>query len=75
MTATEYQLKSQPLDLETMKALLAPINQQIAGVAKGQAEMTPSVLKIEKAVDGMLPAIKNLQIDVKRLKKQLITKE
>ena len=74
MMTTENQSKSQPLDLETMKALLTPINEQIAGVVKGQAEMSPSVIKIEKAVSGMLPAIKNLQIDVERLKKQVITK-
>ena len=74
MMATENQSKSQPLDLDTIKALLAPINQQLAGVAKGQTDMSESVIKIEKSVSGMVPAIQKLQSDVERMKKQLIAK-
>ena len=74
MMAPENKSMSQPLDIDTMKALLAPINQQLAGVVKGQAGMSESVKKIEKSVSSMVPAIQKLQSDVERLKKQLIRK-
>ena len=74
MMAPENHSKSQPLDLEAMKTLLAPINLQLAGVANGQTKMTASVKKIEKSVSVMAPEIVKLQTDVEKLKRQLIVK-
>ena len=74
MMATGNKPKSQTLDLETMKNLLAPIKQQLTELAEGQATLTESVPKIEKSVTGMLQDIQKLQFDVERLKKQLLSK-